>query len=125
MRWMPHCVRRSRMKSATSVAMSVLSVSHEERSESAVEVEEQAPRPGLVIERPVGGEVAFDGLEEVAGAVRVEGLVGLLCVVGVAREVAVEEPRRDLLAVDRLQGRPTDDELAPWVVRGEEDRLGS
>src|SRR5437762_2683420 len=124
MRWMPHCVRRSRMKSETSVVMSVLSVSREERRQPAVEVEEQAPRLRLVVERPVGGEVAFDGLEEVAGTFPVEGLVRLLCLVAVAREIAVEEAGRDLLAVDRLQRWPADDELAPWVARYVDDRFG-
>ena len=64
------------MKSETSLVMSVLSVSREECGQAAVELEEQAPRLRLVVERPVGGEVAFDGLEEVAGTFPVEGLVG-------------------------------------------------
>src|SRR3954464_8406475 len=116
---MPHSVRRSRTKSATSLAMSILSVSREEggsggaeacdcrdRAAAAVELEEQAPRLRLVVEDPVRGEVARDGLEEVALARTFEQLVRLLRVVAASGEVAIEEPGRHLLAVDRLDGRP-------------------
>src|SRR6186997_884159 len=121
MRWMPHSVRRSRTKSLTSLAMSVLS-GEEGGGDSAepgggrdlasapVELEEEAARLRLVVERPVGGDVAGHGLEEVALALAVERLVGLLGVVTCAREVAVEQARRDLLAVNRLDRGPADDE---------------
>src|SRR6185503_9656698 len=113
MRWMPHSVRRSSTKSATSLAMSILSREEggrdgaeagdcRDRPAAPVELEEQAARLRLVVERPVRGEVARHGLEEVALALPVEPLIGLLGVVSVAREVAVEQAGRDLLAVDRL-----------------------
>src|SRR5215218_8937688 len=103
MRWMPHPVRRSRTKSLTSLAMSILSVSREEsrrdraepgssrdRPAAAVEREEQAARLRLVVEVPVRAEVALHRLEKVALALALERLLRLLGVVAVAREVAVE-----------------------------------
>ena len=75
------------------------------RPAAPVELEEQAARLRLVVEGTVCGEVARDGLEEVALALAVERLVRLLGVVAVPREVAIEHARRDLLAVDRLGRR--------------------
>src|SRR5215203_6737872 len=137
MRWMPHSVRRSRTKSLTSLAMSILSIPREQRSRggsqagrccnrpaAAVELGEQAFRLRLVVEDPVRAEVARDRLEQVSVARAVEQLVGLLRVVAAPGEVAVEEPGRDLLAVDRLDRWPGDDELSTFVRGREEDGLG-
>src|SRR5215211_5984327 len=137
MRWMPHSVRRSRMKSLTRVAMSILSVSREQschggakpggkgdRIAATVELEQQAARLRLVVEGPVGGEVIRHRLEQVPLPLLVECLFGLLRVVAASSQIAVEEARRDLLAVDGLDRRPADDELAPAVSGRVEDRLG-
>src|SRR6187401_3658776 len=135
MRWMPHSVRRSRMKSLTSLAMSILSREEggrdgaeagdcRDRPAAPVELEEQAPRLRLVVEGPVRADVAEHGLEKISLALAVERLLGLLGVVAEAREVAIEEAGRDLLAVDRLDRRPADDELAPLVLGRVVDRLG-
>src|SRR6188508_3363749 len=128
MRWMPHSVRRSRMKSLTSLAMSILSRAEagdcRDRPAAPVELEEQAPRLRLVVEGPVRADVAEHGLEKVSLALAVERLLGLLGVVAEAREVAIEEAGRDLLAVDRLDRRPADDELASLVLGRVVDRLG-
>src|SRR5438046_4711881 len=138
MRWMPHPVRRSRMKSATRAAMSFLSVgvSCEDgcgdraetgrdgnRAAADVELEEQAARLRLLVEAAAGGEVARHRLEEVPRTLAFERLVGLLLVVADSREHAIEESRSEFLAVDRLDRRPADDELAPAMGGCVRDRL--
>src|SRR5689334_14863162 len=135
MRWMPHCVRRSRTKSATRVAMSVLSVSLEggcregsepggERDPLAAQIglEEPAPRLRLAVEAAVRGEVAGHRLEEVPGPLLGERVVGLLGLESLAREQAVAEPGRDALAVHGFHGRPADDHLAARMLRRVDDR---
>src|SRR5919204_2373914 len=106
MRWTPHCLSRSRMKSATSCAISVCSLLESVASEdaegaggepgesgdaesAAVEIrpELDAPRLGAVIEPAVRREVACYGVEEVVRAAVPHGLVDLLRVVAGAREV--------------------------------------
>ena len=62
------------------------------------------------------GEVARRRVEEVVGAVAGDGLLGLLRVVTLPREVAVDEARSELVARDRLDRRPADVELPRMVV---------
>src|SRR5919109_5647951 len=73
-----------------------------DRTSPAVELEQQASVLGSVVEWPVSGEVALDGLEEVPGALARERLLGLLRLVPIPSEHPIEQARRELLAVDSL-----------------------
>ena len=80
----------------------------------------------LVVEDPVRALVVIgvDRLEQVDRRVAVERLVGLLAVDRRPGQVALGQPRRQLVADDRVDGGEADVQLAPAVVGGPVDRAG-
>jgi hypothetical protein len=75
-------------------------------------------------ESTVGREISLSRLEEVVRSVRPHGIVGLLGVDARPRKVKVDEPGCDLVADDRLDGRPAHPELAARIPRRPDDRVG-
>jgi len=75
---------------------------------------------GLAIEHAVGPFVVVivDRLEKVRGAGSVEWIVGLLAVDRGPCQIAFGQPRRKLVADDRVHGRQPDVDLASAVMSG-------
>ena len=72
--------------------------------------------------RPCAPKSPATSRHRFVGPFPVRRLVGLLALVPGAGEEPIDERRRQLIAHDRLHGRPADVELAPLVVGGPDDR---
>ena len=66
----------------------------------------------------MGALVLGERLEEVVRAVRVDRVAGLLSADRGLRQVALREPRRQLVAPDRVDGREPHVHLAPALAHG-------
>src|SRR5688572_29524090 len=83
-----------------------------------------APRPCAILEVAVSAVVAGNRGPKIVDAVRLHRFGRLLRFVTRPGEVAVGQPRGQLVAGDRDDGRQAHMELRPLVVRGPQDGLG-
>src|SRR4051812_41468080 len=88
------------------------------------EPELSAALDGTVVKTTMSAELSGHGLPQVVRPIRRDGLVGLLRVIPLAREVAVGEGGRELLRPDGFDSRATGVHLAATMVRGPVDGAG-
>ena len=62
---------------------------------------------GPIIECAVHAMIAWNGFPQVIRLTRVSGLLGLLRAIARAAEIAIPDPRRNLVALNCEQGRST------------------
>ena len=84
----------------------------------------QATFVRLTVEWAMGVLVARHRFEEIVAAARISWFVGLLRVKACVGEVAVREARRDGVADDRADRRPTHEELAARMPDRPDDGFG-